>query len=493
MSVSSAGYALATPEVITDEADLTGTTRNAPPERNLTMSLTITPPIDDRVDRLFVHPGDDGWDAARAAWNLVADQHPAAVAFPETADDVVAIVGYARARGLRLAPQGTGHNATAISSLERTVLVKTSRMREVLIDPSTRTARIGAGALWEEVVTAAHEHGLAALAGSSPDVGAVGYTLGGGVSWLARTYGLSCNNVRSIDVVTADRHLVRASHDHEPELFWALRGGGGSYGIVTGMELALFPLTEVFAGAMFWPMERAAEIFHTWQRLTLGFPETMTSVARLLQLPPLPDVPEPLRGRAFVVVEAVFLGDAEEGSHLLQPLRAAGPEIDTLAMTPPTGLLRLHMDPEQPVPAIGGGLLLRGLPSQAIDALLTVAGPDTDSPLLTLEIRHIGGAAGRPADRHGALAALEGDYMTFGGGIPMTPELGVAIQARIAALESALAPWASETTYLNFVERPADSSAFYPPDTYARLRSAKRTYDPDQLVMSNHPIPPASS
>jgi hypothetical protein len=458
-----------------------------------TMSMTITPPIDDRVGRLLVHPGDDGWDAARAAWNLVADQHPAAVAFPQTPDDVIAIIEYARKLGFHVAPQGTGHNATAITSLDRTVLVKTSRMREVVVDPSTRTALIGAGALWKDVVTAAHEHGLAALSGSSPDVGAVGYTLGGGVSWLARTYGLSCNNVRSIDVVTADGQLVRASQDHEPELFWALRGGGGSFGIVTGMELALFPITEVFAGAMFWPMERAAEIMQTWEELTLGFPETMTSVARLLQLPPLPEVPEPLRGRSFTLVEAVFLGDAEEGTRLLEPLRALEPEIDTLAVIPPVELIRLHMDPEQPVPAIGGGQLLHALPSEAIDALLAVAGPDTDSPLLTLEVRHIGGAAGRPADGHGALAALEGDYMVFGGGIPVTPELGVAIGARIAALENVLAPWSSDTTYLNFVEHPADSASFYPPDTYARLRAAKRTFDPHDLFLSNHPIPPAEA
>jgi hypothetical protein len=457
------------------------------------MSMTLTPPTDDRVRRLLVYPIDDGWDAARAAWNLVADQRPVAVAFPETAEDVVAVVEHARTRGLRVAPQGTGHNATAIASLDHTVLVRTSRMREVVVDPLTRTARIGAGVLWEDVVVAAHEHGLAALSGSSPDVGAVGYTLGGGVSWLARTHGLSCNNVRSIDVVTADGQLVRTSRHNEPELFWALRGGGGSFGIVTGMELDLFPITEVFAGAMFWPMERAAEIMHTWQQLTLGFPETMTSVARLLQLPPIPDVPEPLRGRSFVVVEAVFLGDPEEGSRLVEPLRALRPEIDTLAMIPPVELIRLHMDPEQPVPAIGGGQLLRGFPSEAIDALLAVAGPDTDSPLLTLEVRHIGGATGRPAAGHGALAALEGEYMTFGGGIPMTPELGVAIGSRIAALGDVLAPWSSETTYLNFVEHPADAGSFYPPETYARLRTAKRTYDPHELFLSNHPIPPAEA
>jgi hypothetical protein len=457
------------------------------------MSMTVTPPIDDRVGRLLVHPGDDGWDAARVAWNLAVDQRPAAVAFPQTTEDVVAIVEYARPRGLRVAPQGTGHNAAAIASLDRAVLVRTSRMREVVVDPSARTAWIGAGALWEDVATAAHEHGLAALSGSSPDVGAVGYTLGGGVSWLVRAHGLSCNNVRSIDVVTADGRPVRTSHDHEPELFWALRGGGGSFGIVTGMELELFPITEVFAGAMFWPMEQAAEIMHTWRQLTLDLPETVTSVARVLQLPPIPDVPEPLRGRAFAVVEAVFLGDAGEGSRLLEPLRALGPEIDTLAMIPPVELLRLHMDPEQPVPAIAGGQLLRGLPSEAVDALLAVAGPGTDSPLLTLEVRHVGGAARRPAVGHGALAALDGDYMTFGGGIPMTPELGIAIQSRLHALGHVLSPWVSDTTYLNFVEHPVDSASFYPPETYARLRAAKRSCDPGALFLANHPIPPAEA
>jgi FAD/FMN-containing dehydrogenase len=454
------------------------------------MSMATDPPIEDRAGRLLVHPG-DGWDAARTAWNLAVDQRPAAVAFPETAEDVVAIVEYAKTRGLRVAPQGTGHSASAIASLERTVLVKTSRMRHVIVDPTTRTARISAGVLWEDVAITAHEHGLAALSGSSPDVGAVGYTLGGGLSWLARAHGLSCNNVRSIDIVTADERFIRTSHDCEPELFWALRGGGGSFGIVTGMEIDLFPIIEVFAGAMFWPMERAAEIMHTWRQLTDEFPETMTSVARVLQLPPIPDVPEHLRGRSFTVVEAIFLGDAAEGTRLLEPLRALEPEIDTLAMIPPVGLLRLHMDPEQPVPAIGGGRLLRTFPGDALDALLAISGPGTDSPLLSLEVRHVGGAAGRSGTGHGALAALDGDYLTFGIGIPMTPELGVAIESRIAALEYALTPWSADTAYLNFVEHPADASSFYPLETYARLRAAKRAYDPDQLFLSNHPIPPA--
>jgi FAD/FMN-containing dehydrogenase len=455
------------------------------------MAMTLEPTSADRVAQLLVRPGDPDWDTARAAWNLAVDQRPAAVAHPETAEDVVALVHHARTHGFRIAPQGTGHNAGAIASLDGAILVKTSKMREVVVDPAARTVRVGAGVLWEEVVEATHEHGLAALSGSSPDVGVVGYTLGGGVSWLARTYGLSCNNVRAIELVTADGRLVRTTADHEPELFWALRGGGGSFGIVTAMELELFPIGEVFAGAMFWPIERAGEVLHTWRELTADLPEAMTSVGRILQLPPIPDIPEPFRGRSFVLVEAIFLGDAEEGARLLEPLRALQPEIDTLAVIPPAALIRLHMDPEQPVPGFGDVRLLRELPAEAIDALIAVAGPGTGSPLLSMEVRHLGGAARRAPEGHGALPGLDCEYLAFGVGMPVTPELDAAIRARVDDVNEALAPWAADTTYFNLVEQPADARAFYRAETYRRLREAKRHYDPTDLFLANHRIPPA--
>jgi quercetin dioxygenase-like cupin family protein len=471
------------------------TTHHHDPERTRPMSsFTLDPTTaDNRLDQLLVRPGDDDWDTARAAWNLAVDQRPVAVALPETAADVVALVDHARAHGLRIAPQGTGHNAGAIASLDRTLLVKTTKLREVVVDPVARTARVGAGVLWEEVVDAVHPHGLAALSGSSPDVGVVGYTLGGGLSWLARSYGLSCNNVRSIELVTADGRLVRTSADEEPELFWALRGGGGSFGIVTAMEIELFPITEVYAGAMMWPLERASEILHTWRELTAGFPEAMTSVGRVLNLPPIPDIPEPLRGRSFALVEVIFLGDAEEGARLIEPLRALQPEIDTVAVVPPAALVRLHMDPEQPVPGFGDVRLLRELPAEAVDAVVEVAGPGTGSPLLSLEVRHIGGAAGRAPEGHGALPGLAGEFMVFGVGMPVTPELGVAIRASLDDMGEKLAPWVADTTYLNLVEQPADAASFYAADTYARLREAKRRYDPADLFLSNHPIPPSGA
>ena len=255
-----------------------------------------------------VTPYDDDWDEARQAWNLAVDQQPAAVALPESADDVAAIVTFAKANGLRVAPQGTGHNAPALGDLSDTILVKMHRMRGVSVDAERRSARAEAGVIWIEVVEAAAEHGLAALAGSSPDVGVMGYTLGGGLSWLGRKYGIGANQVTAIEVVTASGDLVRTDWANEPDLFWALRGGGGSFGIVTAIEFNLFPIEEVYAGILWFPVERATEVLNAWRDWTEHLPDEMTSVGRILQFPPIPQIPEPVRGQSFVVVQAIWIG-----------------------------------------------------------------------------------------------------------------------------------------------------------------------------------------
>src|SRR5205823_5583506 len=282
-----------------------------------------------------------------------------------------------------------------------TVLLKTSRMRRVEIDAETQTARVEAGVIWIEVVEAAAEHGLAALAGSSPDVGVVGYTLGGGLSWLARKYGFAANQVTAVELVTADGRFVRADRENEPDLFWAVRGGGGSFGVVTALEFRLYPLTEVYAGVLFWPVERATEVLNAWREWIETVPDELTSVGRILQLPPLPDIPEPLRGRSFVVVETIYAGGEEEGVALNAPLRALEPELDTVAIVPMEALSHLHMDPEFPVPGAGEGMLLEELDPEAIDALVDSA---VGSSLLSVEVRHLGGAVGRPSPLHGALS-----------------------------------------------------------------------------------------
>ena len=202
-------------------------------------------PLRELLDGEVVSPRDEWWDEAREAWNLAVDQRPALVVFPESVPDVVATVAFAREHGLRVAPQSTGHNAGVLGDLSGTILLKTSRMRGVEIDPFGRTARTEAGVIWIEVVEAAAEHGLAALAGSSPDVGVLGYTLGGGLSWLARKHGIGANSVTAIEGVTASGEFFRTDRDNEPDLFWALRGGGGSFAIVTAIEFDLFPIDEV--------------------------------------------------------------------------------------------------------------------------------------------------------------------------------------------------------------------------------------------------------
>ena len=204
-------------------------------------------------------PADSDWDAARAAWNLAADQNPVAVAFAESADDVAKVVSFAGRNDLKVAGQGTGHGAVALGPLDDTILLKTERMREVEVDAGSRTATIAAGVLVEELGAAAQAHGMCSMPGSSPNVGIVGYTLGGGLSWLGRRYGFACNRVNAIDVVTADGEQRRIDPDNEPDLFWALRGGGGGYAIVTGLHVSLLPISELYAGALVFPAELGAD------------------------------------------------------------------------------------------------------------------------------------------------------------------------------------------------------------------------------------------
>jgi len=435
-------------------------------------------------DEKIVLPADVSWDEARQAWNLAVDQRPAAVALPETADEVIAVVRFAHSHGLRVAPQGTGHGATALGSLERTILLRTVRMKGVSIDPDAGVARVEAGVIWEQVTHAAAEHGLAALAGSSPDVGVVGYTLGGGLSWLGRRYGLAANSVTAIELVTPDGLFVRATEDDEPELFWALRGGGGSFGVVTALEFRLYPLREAYAGTLFWPIEQAPKILAAWRGWVDELPDETSSVGRLLQFPPIPDIPEPFRGRSFVVVEVAHTGDETKGAELVRPLRALEPELDTIATIPITALQQLHMDPEHPVPGAGDGMLLADVTPATIAALVaTVDG----SPLLSAEIRHLGGALGRVRPGAGALASLEAPFAFFAVGIAMTPQLKEAVESSVQRVQTALARWDAGVEYLNFAERRRPPKRFFNGST-ARLAEVKAAVDPANVIRSNHPV-----
>ncbi len=443
-----------------------------------------------RLTGQVVLAGDPKWDEARQAWNLAVDQRPFAVALVESVEDVVKVVEFARAHGLRIAPQGTGHGASALAVLDDTILVKTTRLRGVKIDAGAHRARIEAGALWEEVVEPAADQGFVVLHGSSPDVGVVGYTLGGGMGWLARSRGLAANSVTAVELVTAEGRFVRLDDENEPDLFWAVRGGGGSFGVVTALELELYPTPELYAGAMFWPVERAAEVLRRWRDWTETAPDEITSVGRILHFPPFPDVPEPMRGKSFVIFEAVFVGPESDGAALVAPLRELDPAMDTFAAVGPKALQHLHMDPPHPVPGVGDGLFLERLPDEAIDAFVQTAVP----PLISIELRQLGGAMASPAERHGAVGTLDAGYVAFAVGMAPNPEAAAAVHEAVDRVKAGLDPWESARTYFNFAERQVGGARLYPLKTYTyqRLRKIRAAHDADELFVSNHPIPPAA-
>jgi FAD/FMN-containing dehydrogenase len=432
-------------------------------------------------------PESDGYAANRDAFNVLLSQQPAAIVTPESSADVVDAVEYAKAEGLRIGGQRTGHSAEPLGDLSDTLLVRTAALNTVSIDPERRVARVGAGALWGDLVPQASEFGLAACHGSSPTVGVVGYSLGGGVGWYGRKHGLQCNHVTAVELVDAEGTERRVDAAGDPELFWALRGAGGDFGIVTALEFELLPIPEVFAGALFFPLERAAEAMHAWLEFTATAPEEVTSLARVVNFPPLPAMPDPLRGKSFVIVEAVALLPADEAIAVLAPLRGMGPVMDTFEPQPPAGISGLHMDPPEPVPYAGAGMLLGEMPGAAIDAFVGAAGPESGSKLFSVEIRHDGGAMARSGEDHGAMDSVPGSFLLFGVGIVPEPGALAPTKAWLEAVRGAMAPW-DAGRYLNFSDEDEDIAVAFPPATVERLRAAKRTYDPENLFHANHPI-----
>src|SRR6516225_7930906 len=385
-----------------------------------------SPPADlpAALEGKVVFPGDGGFDAARRAWNLAVDQRPSMVVFPETPADVAAAVRLAGGLEQRIAPQATGHNAEPLGSLENTILLKTERMRAVTIDPAARSARVEAGVLAGQLAETAARYGLAAVSGTSADVGFVGFTLGGGIGVLSRRFGLASSHVRAVELVTAGGELVRADHQHQPDLFWALRGGGGSFGVVTAVVTELLPLTGAYAGTLWYPIERADEVLHAWRELVqAGPPDELSTIARMMSFPPVPEAPDAVRGKSFALIHVYHVGERAHADRLLEPLRALGPINDTVQTIPTPSLSGVAMDPPQPVPVVGDGLMLRDLPAEALEALLKVAGPDAGLQLAIVELRHLEGelARGRPQD--GTVTSIPAKHALYAGGLAPSPEI----------------------------------------------------------------------
>jgi hypothetical protein len=320
----------------------------------------------------------------------------------------------------------------------------------------------------------------------SPDVGVVGFTLGGGLGWLGRSHGLAANSVAAIEAIDARGDRIRVDENTHGDLFWALRGGSAPV-IVTAIELRLYPLPEIVAGAMLWPLENAADVAHAWRDWAAETPASVTSLARVLRYPPLPDLPPFLRGRAFVGVEVAIQAPTEDAERMLAPLRALSPEFDFVRPMSPAELGTIHGDPQQPVPAHGGSVILAELSKEAVSRFLDCALDDAATPLLSVEIRHLGGELSPERGEGGAVASLDGEALVFAVGIVPFPEALGPVTSAADAVADALAPFASPRAFRNFVERPGEPEALYGP-ALERLRRVTETWDPTGVIRLGHAV-----
>jgi FAD/FMN-containing dehydrogenase len=436
-------------------------------------------------------PGDSGYDAARLPWNIAVDQRPAAVAVPRNAQEVGTVVRMAAELGLRVAPQSTGHNAAPLAArgLGDVVLLRTSAMGKAITDLARGIVRVEGGALWEAAVDAAAAHGQAVLHGSSPDVGIAGYSLGGGIGWYARSLGLATNSLTAVEIVIGDGSLVRASASENVELFWAVRGGGGSFGVVTALEFRMYPIATAYAGFLMWDLADIEPVLREWVNWAPGAPDEVTTSIRAMRMPPLPELPDFLRGRDVAIIDGAVLGSDDRGQEVLAGLRALKPEVDTFARVPAKTLVRLHMDPEGGTPAVSDSAMLASFPDAAVDAFLVEAGPDAHSSLLLAELRQLGGALGRPHEGAGVLTHLEAEFVSFALAVAATPEMADQGHADATRFTDALRPFANGRHYLNFAENPVDVNTAYRPEAWTQLKGVRSAVDPHGLFAANHPIP----
>jgi FAD/FMN-containing dehydrogenase len=441
-------------------------------------------------------PGEEGYDEASRAWNLAAHQQPALVIVAGGAADVMAAVRFARDAGMGVGVMATGHGIGA--PCDGGVLINTSHMRSVRVDPVSRTARVEAGALWTDLVHESQPHGLAGLMGSTSHVGIVGYTMGGGFGWLGRKYGFNAASMRQADVVTADGELVRASADEHPELFWGLGGGGGNFGIVTSLEFDLFPVGTLYGGALFYPMEQAAEALGAYARWSSMLPDEWSTGMAFLNVPPLPALPEPLRGRSVMVLRGCYCGEKpEDGEESLRPVREelGEPIMDTFGKMPFAAMDSISMDPVDPLGTRQRSEMLGDLSPEAIETLVEVAGADSGSPLIVLELRQLGGALARTADHLSTMGEGDSKFIMNGIGPAFTPEMAEGVVAYLARVAEATRPFQTGDTYVNFMEldgaSPERVKAAYAPEDYERLVALKDRFDPQNVFRFNRNIPPS--
>jgi len=442
--------------------------------------LTAFDELDARLRGSLHTPDDPAYAELVTPWNLTHQMQPAAVVAARTAEDVAQTVRFAAEQGWTVGVQATGHGAVA--SLAGHVLVSTRGLDEIAIHPEG-WARVGAGVKWLPVIEAAARYGLAPLNGSSSDVGVVGYTTGGGVGPMTRTFGLAADKVRAFDVVTGDGVLRRASATENPDLFFALRGGKGAVGIVTAVEFDLIPMRTFFGGALYFDGADVATVVERWRAWSQTLPEQATTSFALLRLPPMPDVPPPLAGKLSLSVRFAWTGDDEEGERLLAPMRSVAPLlIDDVAVKPYPEIDSVHRDPVDPMPVIEGTRLLNAFPAEAADALLAQAGLGAETNLVIVEIRQLGGAYARDNGHPTAFDHRGAAFSVLTVGVSMDPSTVPSAERVLGALDD----WDTGGVWPNFAS-PHDAASAkraYTEATLQRISEIRRRYDPNGVLQA---------
>ncbi|HEY1166387.1 MAG TPA: FAD-binding oxidoreductase [Chitinophaga sp.] len=432
-----------------------------------------------------------GYEQIRRGWDLTIDHYPAYILIAHNSADIAAGIRFAHSSGLSVAVQSTGHGM--LYPADDSLLIITSRMKAIQVDVEARTARVEAGVIWQEVLDAVTPDNLAPLLGSAPHVGVVGYMLGGGIGWLGRQYGFGADSLRSIDIVTADGQLRHCSAAANSDLFWALAGGGGNFGVVTAMEFDLYLVPIVYGGNLVYPKESAAAALRFYRDWIKTVPEELTSAISIMKFPPLERIPEVFRGKTLVILMASFAGSAIAGEQWLQPwLKWQAPIANTFREMPFSDIASISNDPVEPMAQYGSSDMFDELSDEAIDGIVRFASDDA-SPLIMNAIRHAGGAMGR-APLNGNAVGNRGAllYLMMAGAAPDAAAFA-NVKAYVQQYRTALQPYLRGGVWLNFMAGNGSGAQerireAYEPETYERLVALKAKYDPDNMFRFSYQL-----
>ena len=443
----------------------------------------------------LLQPGDEGYDEAKRLWNGAHDgSEPAVIARCTGAADVIAALGFARAHDLTVAVRGGGHSVPGHSTADGGMVIDLGPMRNVRVDPAARRAYVGPGAVWGDVDHETQQFGLATTGGLVSTTGVAGFTLGGGIGWLMRQYGLACDNLVGADVVTADGRFLHVSEEENADLLWGLRGGGGNFGIVTSFELALHPVgPEVYAGPLFLPGEAAGDVLRFFRDWAPNQPDAITTAVSLATAPPLPVIPEAWHGKKVAIVIAVCAGAVEDGEALVRELRTIAEPVADLIHPMPYNFIQGLLDPLWPkgINAYFKAANLAGLSDETIDSL-TALHLDTPGPQCEIHFHQMGGAVARVGQ--GETAFPERSMPFVLNAVTGTPEPGLLGANAEWARAVIAAAKADETgrAYVNFLDETADVEATYGEETYRKLVALKDEYDPTNVFRLNQNVAPSA-